>query len=63
LKTYTGLPYLAQSFVFVYNIAGFTSGPLILDTATIVDMFLGRITAWDDPELVALNPGLGMVIF
>ncbi|WP_226347155.1 phosphate ABC transporter substrate-binding protein PstS [Agilicoccus flavus] len=31
--------------------------PLRLDATTVADVYLGRITRWDDPALAALNPG------
>lgn len=34
--------------------------PLRLDGATLADIFLGRITRWDDARLVSLNPDVSM---
>jgi phosphate transport system substrate-binding protein len=40
-----------------YNLPGVGSG-LKLDGKTIADIFLGKVKAWNDPEIAALNPGL-----
>jgi phosphate transport system substrate-binding protein len=63
-------PMLAGAVVPVYNIA-FKSVPtpeagktaislpkLILDRQTLVDIYNGTVTMWDDPKIIALNPGL-----
>src|SRR6476660_438220 len=39
-----------------YNVQGLQKG-LKLDGATTADMFLGKITQWDDPAIAQLNPG------
>jgi phosphate transport system substrate-binding protein len=61
---------VAGAVVPVYNIAfkpvatpaagaTATSLPkLILDRQTLVDIYDGKITTWNDPEILALNPGL-----
>lgn len=51
------LPVVAGSIVLAYNLDGI-GGDLKLKRDVYVDMFLGRITTWDDPRLVATNPGL-----
>ncbi len=40
----------------VFNIPGIHTGQLLLDAQTLGDIFLGRITKWNDPALKALNP-------
>jgi phosphate transport system substrate-binding protein len=42
-----------------YNLAGVKSG-LKLDGKTIADIFLGKVKAWNDPEIKALNPGVSL---
>ena len=42
----------------VVNVPGIAAGALKLDGATLGDIFLGRITTWNDPAIAALNPGL-----
>ena len=48
------------SFTPVANIPGVHTGQLRLDSAALAGIFLGKITRWDDPVLVALNPKLNM---
>ena len=40
------------------NLPGVASGALVLDGPTLADIFLGKITRWNDARLAALNPGL-----
>ena len=40
-----------------YNLPGVKSG-LKLDGSTIADIFLGKITKWNNPAITALNPGV-----
>src|SRR5215217_1937481 len=41
----------------VVNLEGIKSGELTFDGATLADIFLGKITKWDDPAIRKLNPG------
>ncbi len=36
------------------------SGSLRLPAGTLADIFLGRVTRWNDPALAAANPGVGL---
>ncbi len=50
------IPTVAGAVVVTYNLPG---GPkLRLDGPTIADLFLGKITKWNDPRLAQLNPGV-----
>lgn len=40
------------------NLPGVASGALVLDGKRLADIYLGRITRWNDARLAALNPGL-----
>ena len=40
----------------VVNIEGIKPGELVLDGQTLADIFLGKITKWDDPAIAKLNP-------
>ncbi len=51
------VPVMAGSIVLAYNLDGL-GGPLKLSRAVYADIFLGKITSWDDPRLQQLNPGL-----
>ena len=42
-----------------YNLSGIKSG-LKLDGPTIANIFLGKITKWNDPAIKALNPGMNL---
>ena len=63
-------PMVAGAVVPVYNIAfkpvptpaagatAITLPKLILDRQTLVDIYNGVVTKWNDPKILALNPGL-----
>ena len=42
----------------VFNLQGVEPGQLRLTGALLADIFLGTITAWNDPAIAAANPGL-----
>jgi phosphate transport system substrate-binding protein len=42
----------------VYNVPGVQSGQLLLTGPVIAEIYLGKITKWDDPAIRKLNPGL-----
>jgi phosphate transport system substrate-binding protein len=44
----------------VVNIPGVTAGKLRLDGPVLADIFLGKVTTWNDPAIAALNPGLAL---
>src|SRR5690606_26054041 len=44
----------------VVNVEGIGSGQLRLTGPVLADIFLGRITAWNDPKIAALNPGVSL---
>jgi phosphate transport system substrate-binding protein len=44
----------------VVNIAGVAPGKLLLTGELLADIYLGKITKWDDPALKALNPTLNL---
>ena len=55
----TGLvqfPMVMGGIVPVVNIEGIEPGALVLDGATLADIFLGKITNWNDPAIAKLNP-------
>ncbi|HEY5994854.1 MAG TPA: phosphate ABC transporter substrate-binding protein PstS [Gallionellaceae bacterium] len=51
-------PTVVGGVVPVINVAGIESGTLKLDGPLLADIFLGKITKWNDPAIVALNPGI-----
>jgi phosphate transport system substrate-binding protein len=51
------IPTVAGSIAVVYNVPELKSG-LKLSRAVLPDIFLGKITQWNDPAIAALNPEL-----
>jgi phosphate transport system substrate-binding protein len=51
------IPLTAGSIVLAYNLPDVTV-PLKLSRKAYADIFLGTITKWNDPALVAANPGV-----
>jgi phosphate transport system substrate-binding protein len=48
-------PTVIGGVVPVINVAGIEAGKLKLDGTTLADIFLGKITKWNDPAIAALN--------
>lgn len=51
-------PVVTGGIAVVANIAGVATGTLRLDGATLARIYLGEVTRWSDPAIVALNPGV-----
>jgi len=51
-------PSVIGGVVPVVNVPGVASGALKLDGELLADIFLGKVTHWNDPRIVALNRGL-----
>jgi phosphate transport system substrate-binding protein len=51
-------PAIMGGVVPVVNLAGIAPGQLKLSGAVIGDIYLGKITKWNAPEIAALNPGV-----
>ena len=51
-------PSVIGGVVPIVNLEDVQAGAMKLDGATLADIFLGRITHWNDPAIVALNGGL-----
>ena len=49
------LPTVAGAVVAIYNLPG--APKLKLDGPVLADIFMGKITRWNDPKIAALNPG------
>jgi phosphate transport system substrate-binding protein len=54
----TQFPPVIGGEVMVVNLPGIQPGQMTLDGPTIADIYLGKITQWDDPAIAKLNPGL-----
>ena len=44
----------------VFNLQGIDPGALRLTGPLLADIFLGKITTWNDPAIAALNPGVDL---
>jgi phosphate transport system substrate-binding protein len=53
-------PTVIGGIVPVVNVAGIKPGDLKLNGQVLGDIYLGKITKWNDPAIVALNPGLAL---
>jgi phosphate transport system substrate-binding protein len=53
------IPVVAGSIVLAYNLPGM-EGRLKLPRDVYLDIFLNKITTWNDPRLVAANPDLAL---
>ena len=54
------IPTVAGAVVMTYNLSG--SVDLKLDGEAIADIFLGKITKWNDPRIAAMNPEIACQI-
>ena len=54
------IPETISAVVVVYNLPELT-GTLKLDGEAIAEIYLGKITKWNDPKIVALNPELSLL--
>ena len=52
------LPTVLGAVVVTYNLPGLGDTRLKFDGNSLVDIFMGRITKWNDKRLAALNPGV-----
>lgn len=54
------VPTVIGAVVLTYNLPSLGATQLQLDGATIADIFLGRITKWNDTRIAAQNPGVSL---
>jgi phosphate transport system substrate-binding protein len=54
----TQFPPVVGAEVMVVNLPGIKAGQMTLDGPTIAEIYLGKITKWNDPAIAKLNPGL-----
>jgi phosphate transport system substrate-binding protein len=52
-------PTVMGADVIAYNVPGL-AGKLRLTGPLVADIFLGKVTKWDDPKIKALNPGVNL---
>jgi phosphate transport system substrate-binding protein len=53
------IPTAGGPVVLAYNLPRL-EGDLVLDGAAVADIYLGKVTAWNDPRLRVLNPDLDL---
>ena len=53
-------PTVIGGIVPVFNLPGIEAGKLRLTGEVLGDIFLGKLTRWDDPRLAAVNPGVAL---
>jgi phosphate transport system substrate-binding protein len=51
------IPTVLGADAIIYNLPGVASG-MKISPDVLADIFLGKITKWNDPRIVALNPGV-----
>ena len=54
------IPTVLGADVVTYNLPSLGTTQLKLDGSTVADIFLGRITKWNDRRIAALNPGVNL---
>ena len=53
-------PMIMGAIVPVVNVEGVKAGEMVLDGETLANIYLGKITKWDDPAIKKLNPKLNL---
>jgi len=53
-------PSVVGGVVPVVHLAGVEPGKIRFTGPILAEIFLGKITSWDDPQIVAVNPGLAL---
>src|SRR6188768_3236190 len=51
-------PMVMGAIVPVVNVEGVKPGELVLSGELLGDIYLGKVTKWDDPVIAKLNPGV-----
>ncbi|MGN6560199.1 MAG: phosphate ABC transporter substrate-binding protein PstS [Candidatus Nitrosocosmicus sp.] len=54
------IPETIGSVVISYNIPEISGNTLKLSGSVLADIYLGKITKWDDPKIKQLNPGVNL---
>ena len=54
------IPVTLGTEAIVYNLPGIPSGKLKLTGPIITNIYLGKVTSWDDPSIKQINPGLSL---
>jgi ABC-type phosphate transport system substrate-binding protein len=57
------VPMMSYGIVFAYNLPGLLDQPaLVLDFATVADIYMGRVASWNDSRIAALNPSIAHLL-
>src|SRR6201996_8225046 len=56
----TQFPVVIGGIVPVVNVPGLKPGQLVLDGNTLANIFMGKISRWDDAAIKKLNPGVNL---
>jgi phosphate transport system substrate-binding protein len=56
----TQFPAVMGAVVPVVNLVGIEANQLKMDQEVLADIYLGKITKWNDPKIAALNPGVNL---
>ena len=54
------IPETIGSVAIAYNIPGIPTKTLKFTGPVLADIFMGKITKWNDPKIQALNPGTSL---
>jgi phosphate transport system substrate-binding protein len=54
------IPMTSGSVAICYNLPGIASGQMKLTPDVLANIYLGKITKWNDPAITAINPGLNL---
>jgi phosphate transport system substrate-binding protein len=54
------IPTVIGAVVVTYNLPSLGATQLKLDGSTLVDIFMGRVTKWNDKRIASLNPGVAL---
>jgi phosphate transport system substrate-binding protein len=53
-------PTVIGAEVIIYNVSGIPSNALVLDGATVANIYLGNVAKWNDPAIKKLNPSVNL---
>ena len=53
-------PSVIGGIVPVLNVEGIPTGSLVLDGSTLANIFLGKITTWNDPAIAQMHPHMSL---
>jgi phosphate transport system substrate-binding protein len=54
------IPMTSGAVAIIYNLSGISSGQMKLTGDVLADIYLKKITNWNDSRITALNPGLNL---